>query len=120
MPTRPTNTIDAGSLRHLVTLQQKTVSGTGDRGQPVYTWATLATCYARIDVLPPFGKKAEVARQLVASATHSIVMRFLAGMDATCRVQWNGRTFNIGYISDHDERGIWQTLLVTEQLTGAK
>lgn len=120
MPTKPTNTVDAGSLRHLLTIQWKASSGTGDRGQPVYTWSTLATCYGSLESISPFGRKAEVARQLVASATHEIVVRYLAELDATCRVVWNGRTFNIGYVWNHEERNVWQTLLVTEQLTGAK
>ena len=114
----PSISVKAGSLRHLVTVQTKTIGSTGDRGQPVYTWPTLASVYAAVESIPPFGKKAEVARQLVASATHSITMRYLAGLTETSRIQWQGRTFTIGYIWDHEERNIWVTLLVTEQKTG--
>ena len=119
MPTKPTNTVSAGKLRHKITVQQKTQTSTGDRGQPVYGWTTLATPYASLDSLGAIGKKAEIARQLVATATHEITLRYLAGLDERCRVQWNGRTFNIGYIWNHEERNIWLTLLCTEQKTGA-
>lgn len=119
MPTKPTNTVDAGQLRHLVTVQQKTITGTGERGQPLYTWTTLATPYASVENIPPFGKKFEMARQLVATATHEITMRYLSGLTETGRIQWNNRTFTIGYIWNHEERNIWVTLLVTEQKTGA-
>lgn len=118
MPTSPSYSVDAGKLRHLVTVQQKQITGTGDRGQPVYSWTTLATQYASIESIPPFGRKMELARQLVATATHEITMRYLAGMDEKCRVQWNGRTFQVGYIWNHEERNAWVTLLCTEQKTG--
>lgn len=114
----PSISVKAGALRHKITVQTKTIGSTGDRGQPVYTWPTLATPYASVESIPPFGKKAEVARQLVASATHSITLRYLAGLTETSRIHWQGRTFTIGYIWNHEERNIWMTLLVTEQKTG--
>jgi len=110
--------VRAGSLRHKITVQSKTVTSTGDRGQPVYSWTTLATPNASIESATSVGKKAEVARQMVATASHMITMRYLAGIDEKCRVQWNGRTFNIGGIWNHEERNIWLTLICTEQKTG--
>lgn len=106
----------AGSLKHQVLIQEKTVTGTGDRGQPVYTWNTLITVPASIS--PLNGRKAEIARQLVASATHTVTLRYYAGLTETMRLLYGSRVFNIGFIKNLDELNFTQELLVTEQKNG--
>lgn len=113
-------TLEAGLLRQRVQVQQKVISGTGDRGQPVYTWATFATVYAGIESITPFGAKGERARQLMTTATHEVMMRYLPGLTEQCRLLWGTRVFQIGYIWNHQERNAWLTLLAMEQKTGQK
>lgn len=67
--------IDAGELRHLVTIQAKSVSSPDTRGHPARTWAdSIANVNAKIET--PSGRKLELSRQLVPDATHSITMRY--------------------------------------------
>lgn len=113
--------MDAGKLRELITIQQKTASGTGDRGQPLYTWTTFAQVYAEIEPLPPTGKKMEIARQLVATATHQISIRYLAGLTPDMRVKDSvGNVYQLGYVAhgENSNRYFFQTLLATQQITG--
>lgn len=64
-----------GKLRHFVDIERKTVSGTGDRGQPALSWsAVYENVGAEIEQLS--GRKLEIARQVIPSATHSIRMRY--------------------------------------------
>jgi SPP1 family predicted phage head-tail adaptor len=113
--------MDAGKLRELITVQQKTVSGTGDRGQPVYTWTTFAQVYAEIEPLPPTGKKTEIARQLVATATHQFTIRYLTGLTPQMRIVDSvGNVYTIGYVAKGQDnlRYFFQTLLATQQTNG--
>ncbi len=68
--------IVAGELRHLVTIQAKSVAALPDsRGHPVRTWADAVTgVWAKIET--PSGRKLELARQLVPTATHVVTMRY--------------------------------------------
>lgn len=67
--------IAAGELRHLVTIQQKAIGADDTRGHPARTWSdSIAKVPAKIQT--PTGRKLELARQLVPTATHLIDMRF--------------------------------------------
>lgn len=110
---------DAGKLRNTVAIQAKTVATSpGDRGQPVISWNTIATVRAAIEGVAPFGDKADQAKQLSASATHQITMRYLSTLTEECHIVWGKRIFNIAYIWNHEERNAWLTLLVKEQKSG--
>lgn len=113
--------MDAGRLRNFVTVQQKSLAGSGDRGQPVYSWTTFAQIYAEIEPLPTAGKKMEIARQLVATATHQVTIRYLAGLTPEMRiVDLNGVVYQIGYVAygQDDQRYFMQSLLCTVQMSG--
>lgn len=111
--------MDAGKLRELVTIQQKSPTGTGGRGQPVYEWTAFANVYAEIESLT--GKKAEIARQLVAEASHQITIRYLTGITTEMRVvDSTGATYQIGFVARGKDklRYFFHILTCTEQLNG--
>lgn len=107
--------IKPGELRHRVTVKEKTQTGTGTRGEPLVTWPDRFERWAKVETLS--GRKAEIARQLVAQATHLITLRWNGDVTVNDRVIFKGRTFNVGHLADVDERRIRLELTCTEQKT---
>jgi len=104
-----------GELRHLITITLDVATGgVGDRGQGEYTTTTLGQMWAKIE--PLTGRKMEIARQLVATATHTITCRPLDGVIPACKVVFGDRTFNVGSVVNKLERGILLELLCSEEL----
>jgi len=68
--------IEAGELRHLVTIQAKAVAtDANSRGHAARTWSdSISNVNAKIET--PSGRKLELARQLVPTATHVITLRY--------------------------------------------
>jgi len=116
-------TLRAGNLRHHLRLDRYVETGTGDRGQPVGDWHPVAASLAA-DVVSLSGRQAEIARQLVATATHTITIRYRPGVLPGQRLtgtsgQFAGREFVVGHVGDGDGRKHFLTLTTTEQVTGA-
>jgi len=104
----------AAELKHLVTIEQKNQTGTGDRGQPVYTWTAFASNVpARIT--PLTGRKLEIARQLVPTATHEVQTRWVSGVTAHMRINFGGRILNVGNVNNKDELNFTLTYTCTEE-----
>ncbi len=104
--------VKTGDLRHQVVIEQKTQTGTGSRGEPQVTWSTRITRWGKIETLA--GRKAEIARQLVPTATHMVTIRWNAAVTARDRVTFKGRIFNIGNLADVDEARVLLELTCTE------
>lgn len=104
----------AGLLWHTVTIETKVISATGDRGQPIYTWQTLATVPAQIEELT--GRKLELARQLQITATHKVTIRYLSTLSPKDRISYIGRVFNIGYVINLDLKNFTMELFCTEAI----
>jgi len=102
----------AGVYRHYITITQSVTTGTGQRGQDITTPTTIVSCFAAIE--PLTGKKLDIARQVVADATHEITMRYFAGVVPECQVQYQGRTFNVGAVKDLWENQYEMVLTATE------
>jgi SPP1 family predicted phage head-tail adaptor len=103
----------AGELRHIITITLQTKTGQGDRGQDVYDTTTVGTVPAKIE--PLSGRKLELARQLVSTATHEITIRYLSGVVPECQVTYGSRTFNVGAVRNLMETSFAMVLTVTEQ-----
>jgi SPP1 family predicted phage head-tail adaptor len=114
VPTERWN-IDAGDLRISVTIQKRTDTGPDSRGHPIWTWRDLKTCVpAKIE--SPAGRKLEVARQYVPTATHLVTMRYRQLSAKEHRIVFRDRVFNIGWVHDIEERNIKLELTCTEEL----
>lgn len=113
MPTERWN-IDAGELRHLVTIQERTDTGPDSRGHPVLAWSDAVTGVpAKIE--NPAGRKLEIARQYVPTATTVITMRYRTISEKDNRIVFRGRTFNIGWANNIEERNVKLELICTEE-----
>lgn len=100
--------IDAGRLRHRITiLQPSTTSGIG--GAEV-TYTPLCTCYAAIE--PTTATDVIRAGQTVAEVEIPITIRYRAGILPDMKVQRaNGSTYVVKGIINVDERDVLLTLM---------
>jgi SPP1 family predicted phage head-tail adaptor len=106
-------------FRHRVDVQRRVSAGEDDRGHSIDTWQTfLPVMHCSLRKLQ--GTEAEVARQLVPTATHIIEARFDSRVDETMRLVLTKydrpeRHFYIGDIDDVGEVGRFMSILVEEK-----
>lgn len=82
----------AGGLDERITIQ-KTVTETGPYGGSTETTQDVATLWAK--VVHQKGDESFAAAQEYAEVAVKFKTRFIDGIDATMRVAWRGRTFDI-------------------------
>lgn len=92
----------AGRLRHRIVLEQPTTTRSAATGEPVDTWTIFASRHA--EVRPLNGRAYFAARQHAADVTHEVELRYLAGVDRTMRVSYDGRVLEIESVIDLGER----------------
>jgi SPP1 family predicted phage head-tail adaptor len=104
--------MDAGKLRHRVTIQAPT-TGTDGAGGVTHTWATFATVWGWIE--PLSARRLFQAQQANSETTGIIHIRYVAGLLPTMRVKYGLRTFEIISIIP-DEKKIEIQILYKEKL----
>ena len=77
--------MQAGELRHRVQLYAKTVTRNAT-GEEVVTWTRQATLWAKVEVIG--GAETILQEQAAATLTHTVTIRFYAGLVPTMRVYW--------------------------------
>lgn len=93
--------MNAGRLRHRVTIQQL-VQGVEDGiGGTIDVWQDIGTVWAK--VTPLNSREALIAQQLKHDATHQVDLRFRNDIDATMRLVYRGRILNNISIRNRDE-----------------
>jgi len=93
-----------GLLRHRVVIQRATTAP-DDLGEPIQTWATLATAWGRVE--PIGGNERFSAMQVQGEVTHRITVRYqsaLSDLAPDDRVTWSGNTYDITHVLNPDER----------------
>jgi SPP1 family predicted phage head-tail adaptor len=86
--------MEAGSLRHRITIQQRT--DTQDSyGEPIPAWTTFATVWAAVE--PQSGQEATIAmsQQQEARLRVRVRVRYRTGISTLMRIAWQGRLFQI-------------------------
>ena len=96
----------SGDLRKRVILQKRDVT-LDSAGQQVTTWTTLATVWASIEALSV--RDLLAAQAVQSEVSHKITVRYRSEFstpvaDATYRLNYNGRLFNIKGVMNIDER----------------
>ncbi len=81
----------AGELRHRIAIQTN-VPAQDSFGQPVESWATVATVCAAVDMLS--GRELFAAQQAQSEATVRFTIRYRV-VTAQQRVSWDGRLFAV-------------------------
>lgn len=82
----------AGQLRHVVTIQQKSVSQDA-YGEETITWSDVAT--VRAGIFPKRGREYIESKQEQADITHRILLRYRSGITPSMRIVYGSRVFEI-------------------------
>lgn len=100
----------AGRLRHKITIQRPVQTG-GTWGA-ARTWETFKKVWGGIE--PVSAKEKERAEHFSSEVTGTITIRWIAGIDPSMRVTWEGRIFRIVGVVDQDYRHRELQLYVVE------
>ena len=109
-------TVRAQSLRKLVKIMQPAwaESELGDPSQQTFT--PLTNVYA--EIIPLNGRQLVDARQVHSEVSHRVMIRYLNGVTAACRVEWDDRILDVLAVMNLEERDILLTLLCRELPSG--
>jgi len=107
--------MQAGTLRHYVTIEHLTGSTPDGFGNVRKTWTAF---YSNVpaEITPATSKEIWAGTQEKTSNTHVVVIRYGSGIDTTMRVVYGSRIFTINGILNKDERNIELTLLCREEV----
>lgn len=105
--------MNSGRLNRRITIQQRT-AGSDSYGQPVESWIDVVSVWA--NVRPIKGRELLIAQSMKSEAIVNIDIRYRPGIDASMRINYNGRIFNIQAVIDENERHEILTLQCTEGL----
>jgi SPP1 family predicted phage head-tail adaptor len=94
--------MEAGHLRHRITIQQPTIGTPDAVGESVPTWGTFATAWADVATLQ--GRELAFARGIAATVTHKVTLRYLAGVTSAMRVLFGSAVLSIAAVLDSENR----------------
>ena len=105
--------MQAGRLRHRVTLQRKQQTQNPQTGALLTTWVTEATVWAAVE---PLSAREFVAAQAVQSnVSVRITVRYRPDITAAMRLLHDGKVYNItGVLADKDSGREYLTLPCSE------
>lgn len=103
--------MEAGSLRHQITIQQKSTSRDAIGGV-IDVWTTFVTVRAAVE--PIRGREYFAAQQVHAEVSHRIRMRYRAGITPRMQVTLGSRTFQIETVINVQEQDRELHLMVVE------
>ena len=103
----------AGERRHVITIQQGTVSQ-NETGEEILTWVDFAKRWAA--VIPLSGKEPFLEEHRQATVSHQIKIPTTAGVVPKMRVLFKTRIFDIKFIQDVQERGFKIRLICEEKV----
>lgn len=102
-----------GQLRHRIDLQAPT-DAADSYGQPARSWSTYGTVWAQIE--PAGGGEGAVANEQQITATHTITIRYLAGVSSTHRALFGARVLHfLAPPVNVDERNQWLVIQAEER-----
>lgn len=104
-------------LIHTIALEQRPAT-TDTFGEQDLTWPTFMSGIPA-KVAPISGREVLASGEIASEITHRVVMRYVSGVSADMRVNFNGRYFAIKAILDEEERNEKLTLMCAEGLSDA-
>lgn len=112
---KPTQ-MQAGTLRHRVTVEELGEVPRDSFGAGARTWTTFATRWASVE--PMAGRELFEAQQVYPAVDYVIKMRWLEGANSKMRAVFKGRVFDIAAVRVLQERRVETHLLC--KATGAE
>jgi SPP1 family predicted phage head-tail adaptor len=91
----------AGDLDRKVNLERYTLNQ-NDFGEPIETWSLIASVWASRAILS--GNETFESDQTAALALYRFRMYYRSDLDATCRIVYEGRNYNIKFIAEIGRR----------------
>jgi head-tail adaptor len=106
-----------GQYRHVVTLEEPSTFVLDGQGGWTDTWTALdpATWDCSIQAASTRDLESIGAGTVIAQATHLVKGRYHAGITTQTRLTFNGRTLNVVYLTNRDERDL-ETILVCAEV----
>lgn len=95
--------IAAGRLRHIVSIDRQ-VEVVDSNGDHLREWQNVTS--RRAEVKPLSGRELLLAQQVQSQVSVAITMRYAADVDASCRIRFNGATYNIVAVIRDADSGI--------------
>ena len=106
-------TIEAGRLRHSVTIQRQTHTQNSKTGEITVAWTDVATVRAAVE--PVSAREFVAAQEPNSKITARVTIRYRSGIDASMRLIHRGRLYNIhGVLEDMGSGRDYLTLTVSE------
>jgi SPP1 family predicted phage head-tail adaptor len=105
--------MNAGKLRHRVTVQFKTVTPDA-YGGPVETWTDVCTAWASVEPLQ--GRELANAQTVNTETTTRITMRYMPGVIAANRIVFEGKFYNIQSVIDTEMKHRELVIMASEGL----
>lgn len=100
--------MDAGELRHRITIRRETNTPDGKGGYD-RSWSTLATVFAKVVSLN--GREAVIGQTLQGISTFEITVRYRTDLQVSDQIEWSGRELNIH--AAEDKLGTRQWTVIT-------
>ena len=101
-----------GKLRHLGSIEDYTET-VNSFGETVKTWSEFSKVWC--DIRPLNGNEKYVSAEKHATATHQVIIRYLAGVNPKMRLVARGRTFEITAVLNINEQDKMMQLIVEEE-----
>lgn len=95
--------MQAGKLRERVAIQQKSVIRDGFGAEQI-TWSALDTVWANVRSLDGTESVESSVDQVVVVISHSVLIRYRAGLSPAMRLVWRGKVLQILSIVESDNR----------------
>lgn len=108
--------MNAGGLRHLVSLEAPDTTAMSPDASYTQTWAPLdpPTWYCAIAPATSGAMERLGAGTTSSQATHILTGRHHPGLTTQARVLFEGRTLNVLFVSNREERGMQTDLVCGE------
>ncbi|MFK7695401.1 phage head closure protein [Paenibacillus sp. HJGM_3] len=103
--------MEAGRLRHRITLEQFTTSPDG-AGGVTEAWVAFETVWAAVE--PLRGREMVEHQQIQSGVTHRVRRRYRSGINSKMRIKFGGRIFRIDSVINPDERNREMQLMCEE------
>lgn len=109
--------LEPGELNQRIVILRPSLAPADSYGQHVEQWtADSQPRWAK--VTPKISREAMERGGIKISTTYNVLIRWLAGLTSSIRVQWKGRVFDVESVIDPDNGREKLLLVCVEHVTG--
>ena len=91
-----------GTLRHRILIEAPSATEDAGGGRAI-SWTTFATVWA--EIAQTGGRQLVRAGEVEPQTNYRLTIRYIAGVKAGMRANWNGKLIELTGVSDPDGRG---------------